>query len=103
MVDRSDQALNGGDESPEGIDQLIEELRNQIIHLERSTAELLLVLDSGRDEDGSPLAEDDATVYREAVEENTRANASKRAHLADLQRLRGIHAEPSPVHAGVHL
>ncbi|KAJ1633239.1 hypothetical protein T492DRAFT_982215 [Pavlovales sp. CCMP2436] len=102
MVDRSRDAIDDGDESAEGLDQLIEELRNQTVHLQRSTAELQALLNVGRDEDGSVLAEDDAKVYREAVEENTRAIASKLLHLADLQRLRGGHAAPT-LGGGIHL
>lgn len=80
------------DEEPqaEGLEKLIDELSNQIAHLERSSAELQSLLDAGRDVDGgAELAEEDRAVYADAVAENRRALESKRAHLEELRRMRG--------------
>lgn len=79
------------DEEPqaEGLGKLIDELSNQMAHLERSSAELQSLLDAGRDADGAELAEEDRAVYTDAVAENRRALESKRAHLEELRRMRG--------------
>jgi hypothetical protein len=70
---------------PESVDKIIEEVENQIRHLERSSAELQALLDAGVDDEGLALGADDRTVYAEAITENARAIATRRAHLAELR------------------
>lgn len=78
-----DKALSGASE----VEQLLNELDNQLRHLDRSTAELQAIVDAGVDEAGTPLAESDRNVYLETIAENKSARVHKEARVAELRHL----------------